>query len=116
MGHKKSNIKGKTRSLLRKGEFDIISKSGQIFRQIKVNFWTVQVKIGTVQDNDSTKSGIILGQYMINKLNCGYVQIEIGTIQDDFWTVQVKIGKVRDADSTETGEILGQYMVIFSTK
>jgi hypothetical protein len=65
MGHKKSKIKGKTRSLLRKGDFDIVSKSGHIFRQIKVNFRTVQVKIGTVQDNDSTKSSEIVGQYMM---------------------------------------------------
>ncbi len=47
------------------GEFDIISKSGRIFRQIKVNFWTVQVKIGTVQDNDSIKSSELVGQYMM---------------------------------------------------
>jgi hypothetical protein len=50
------------------------------------------------------------------KLNCGYVQVEIGTVQDDFWTVQVEIGTVQDADLTKSGEILGQYMLFFSTK
>jgi hypothetical protein len=30
------------------------------------NFWTLQVKYGTVQDKDSTKSGEIFGQYMMN--------------------------------------------------
>ncbi len=87
-GHNKSKFKSKTRSLSLKGEFDIISR---VFRQIEVNFWTVQVKFGTVQDNDLTKSGEILGQYMMIfqqiKLNCGYVQVEIGTVQGNFWTV-----------------------------
>jgi hypothetical protein len=82
-GPKKSKFRGKTRSLLWKGEFDILSKPGRIFRRIiKVNFWTVQVKIGTVQDNNSTKSSELVGQYMVIfqqiKLNCGYVQVEIG--------------------------------------
>jgi hypothetical protein len=62
---KSQKFRGKTRSLLRKGEFDIISKSGQIFQWIKVNFRKVQVKIGTVQDNDSTKSSELVGQYMM---------------------------------------------------
>ncbi len=65
MGPKKSKFRGKTRPLLRKGEFDIISKSGGFFRQIKVNFWTVPVKIGTVQENDLTKSSELVGQYMM---------------------------------------------------
>ncbi len=30
------------------------------------DFRTLQVKYGTVQDNDSTKSGEIFGQYMMN--------------------------------------------------
>ncbi len=30
------------------------------------NFWTLQVKYRTVQDNDSTKTGEIFGQYMMN--------------------------------------------------
>ena len=47
-----------------------------------------------------------------NKLNFGYVQVEIGTVQDDFRTVQVEIGTVQDANSTKSGEILGQYKVI----
>jgi hypothetical protein len=42
-----------------------------------------------------------------NKLNFGYVQVKIGTVQDDFRTVQVKIRTVQDADSTKLGEILG---------
>ena len=37
-GHNKLKFKGKTRSLLRKEEFDIKSKSRQNFQQIKVNF------------------------------------------------------------------------------
>jgi hypothetical protein len=49
-------------------------------------------------------------------LNCGYVQVEIGTVQEDFRTVQVEIGTVQDADLTKSGEILGQYMLFFSTK
>jgi hypothetical protein len=65
LGPKKLKFRGKTRSLLRKGEFDIISKSGGFFRQIKFIFWTVQVQIGTVQDNDSTKSSELVGQYMM---------------------------------------------------
>jgi hypothetical protein len=69
-----------------------------------VKFWTVQVEIGTEQDADSTKSGKILGQYMMifqqNKLNFGYVRVEIGTVQD--------------ANSTKSGEILGHYKVISS--
>ncbi len=30
------------------------------------NFWTLQVAYGTVQDDDSTKSGENFGQYMMN--------------------------------------------------
>jgi hypothetical protein len=37
----------------------------------------------------------------------GYVQVKIGTVQDDFWTVQVKIRTVQDADLTKSDEILG---------
>ena len=51
-----------------------------------------------------------------NKLNFGYVQVEIGTVQDNFWTVQVEIGTVQDKDSTKSGEILGQDMLFFLTK
>ncbi len=29
------------------------------------DFWTVQFEIGTVQDNDSTKSSAFVGQYMM---------------------------------------------------
>jgi hypothetical protein len=52
---------------------------------------------------------------VIIKLNCGHVQVEIGTVQDNFWTVPVKIGTVQDANSTNLGEILGQYKVISSS-
>jgi hypothetical protein len=31
--------------------------------QIEMNFWTVKVKIGTVEDADLTKSGEIFGEY-----------------------------------------------------
>ena len=89
------------RSLLQKGQFDIKLKSRQVIRQIKVNFGYVQVKIGTVQDANSTKSSKILGQYKVifrqNKVNFGYVQVKIGTVQDD--------------NSTKSSEILGQYMI-----
>jgi hypothetical protein len=50
LGHDKSKFKGKTRSLLQKGQFDIKLKSRQVIRQVKVNFGYVQAKIGTVQD------------------------------------------------------------------
>jgi hypothetical protein len=40
-------------------------------------------------------------------LNFGYVQVKIGTVQDNFLTVQVKIGTVGDTDSTKSGEIFG---------
>jgi hypothetical protein len=50
------------------------------------------------------------------KLNCGYVQVEIGTVQDNFRTVQVKIWTVQDNDLTKSSEIVGQYMIVFSTK
>ncbi len=49
------------------------------------------------------------------KLNCGYAQVEIGTVQDDFWTVPVDIGTVHDNDSTKSSEIVGQYIMVFST-
>jgi hypothetical protein len=52
--------------------------------QHKKDFWTVQVKLRTVQDADLTISGEILGQYMVifqqNKRNVGYVQVKIGTV------------------------------------
>ena len=50
-----------------------------------------------------------------NKLNFGYVQVEIGTVQDDFRTVQVEIGTVQDNDSAKSSEIVGQYMMVFTT-
>jgi hypothetical protein len=46
------------------------------------------------------------------KLNCGYVQVEIRTVRDDFRTVRIETGTVRDTDSTNLGEHLGQYKVI----
>jgi hypothetical protein len=49
------------------------------------------------------------------KLNCGWIQVEIGTIQDNFRTVQVEIGTVQDNDSIKSSEIVGQYMMGFST-
>ncbi len=49
-------------------------------------------------------------------MNCGYVQVEIGTVKDNFWTVQVEFGTVQDANLAKSGAIFGQYMVIFSTK
>jgi hypothetical protein len=41
------------------------------YEQVKIGtvldkFWTLPVKYGTVQDNNSTKSGKIFGQYMMN--------------------------------------------------
>jgi hypothetical protein len=48
-------------------------------------------------------------------MNFGNVQVEIGTVRNDFWVVQVEIGTVQDADLTKLFEILGQYMVIFSS-
>ena len=38
------------------------------FPQIKVNFWTVHVEIGTVLDVDPTQYGEIVGQYLITFL------------------------------------------------
>jgi hypothetical protein len=50
-----------------------------------------------------------VGQDMLffqqNKLNFGYVQVEIGTVQDEFRTVRVEIGTVQDANVTKSGEI-----------
>ncbi len=53
--------------------------------------------------------------FSTKKLNIGYVQVEIGTVQDDFRTVQVEYGTVQDINSTKSGEIFGQYMMIFLT-
>ena len=85
------------------------SKMGQdktFFGQYKSNY-------RTVQDNVSTKSGDFLDStwwfFLLIKLNCGYGQVEIGTVwdekwanywdikQDNFWTVPVDIGTVWDA-------------------
>ncbi len=56
-------------------------------RSVQDNFRTIQVEYGTVQDNDSTKSGEIFGQYMMLfkqiKLKCGYVQVETRTVRDE---------------------------------
>ena len=41
------------------------------------------------------------------KLNCGYVQIEIGTVKEDFQTVQVEFGTVQDANLTKSVAIFG---------
>ena len=40
-----------------------------------------------------------------NKLNFGYVQVEIGTVQDEFRTVRVEIGTVLYANVTKSGKI-----------
>ena len=40
------------------------TKSRRIFRQIRVNFWTVHVEFGTVLDVNSTKYGETVGQYL----------------------------------------------------
>jgi hypothetical protein len=76
-------------------------------------------QIWKVQVNDSAKLGENCGQYMMMfqqiKLNCGYLQVETGTVHDDFWTVLVEIGTVRDADLTKSGENFGLYKVISSS-
>ena len=41
---------------------------GDSFDKNKVNFRTVRVEVGTVQDADLTKSGKILGQYKVIRL------------------------------------------------
>ena len=72
-----------------------------------------------MQDADSTKSGDIVGQYMITfltkKLNFGYKQVKIGSVQDNFRTVQVKYRTLQDNNSTKSGESFGQHMMIFQT-
>ena len=83
-----------------------------IFGQYKSNLgqYNMLIQQNQVQFLDST-----WWFFQQNKLNFGYVQVEIGTVRDDFRTVQVEIGTVRDADSTNLGEILGQYKVISSS-
>ena len=71
----------------------------QKFRQIKVNFGKVQVKIGTVLDADLTKSGEILGQYKLIFLT-KYCEILDST------------GRIWDS----TRQILGQYKAILLAK
>ncbi len=76
--------------LLRKGLFNIKSKSRQVFRQIKVKFWTVHVEIGTVLDFDSKKLGEIVGQYMMifstKKVEFWVRTSQNWTVLDNFWT------------------------------
>ena len=69
-----------------------------------MNFPIVQVKIRTVQDTDSTKSGEILRQYKVILL----------TNKVNFWTVRVKVGTPQDADSAKLGNIWIHYKVISS--
>ena len=51
--------------------------------------------------------------FSTKKLNFGYEQVKIGSVQDNFWTVQVEYGTVQDNNLTNSGEIFGQYMMIY---
>jgi hypothetical protein len=81
--------------------------------QYKTNFIQYKSNIGQYKIMMRLDSTCLFFQQI--KLNWRHVQVEIGTVQDDFWTVLVEIGTVQDTNSTNLGEILGQYKVISSS-
>ncbi len=87
------------------GEYKI--KLGQyklIFGQYKMKLGQYKIMIRQNQVKLWDSTWWVLQQI---QLNCGYVQVEIGTVRDDFWTVWIKIGTVRDADLTKIRWIFG---------
>ena len=110
LGVKQGHYYGKENSILYLNLEDFFDRLSSIFGQYKSKLGQYKITIRQNQVNLWDSTWWFFQQI---KLNCGYVQVEIGTVQDDFRTVQVEIGTVQDKDSTKSGEIVGQDMLFF---